>query len=137
MPRVPRAAQLGRRTPLLGGQPNRPPTWLWILFWGTKTKFFSLLKCVDIPIPSFVFAHTPPPPPAVPTAAGGARRDALHWLTYSMELSIKQEETKRHSDIVTGLSWSDAGELLTVSDDKTVRVWNTEGEPQSKLTDVP
>lgn len=54
-----------------------------------------------------------------------------------MELSIKQEETKRHSDIVTGLSWSDAGELLTVSDDKTVRVWNTEGEPQSKLTDVP
>jgi WD40 repeat protein len=54
-----------------------------------------------------------------------------------MELSIKQEETKRHSDIITGLSWSGTGVLLTVSDDKTVRVWNTEGEPQSKLIDVP
>lgn len=28
----------------------------------------------------------------------------------------------RHGDIVTGLSWSNAGELLTVSDDHKVRV---------------
>jgi len=54
-----------------------------------------------------------------------------------MELSIKQEELKKHTDVVTGLSWSDTGELLTVSDDKTIRVWNTDGEPQAKLTDVP
>ena len=54
----------------------------------------------------------------------------------SLSTHYRDVNTKKHSEIVTGASWSGANELVTVGDDKKVWLWNVEGEPQSLLLDV-
>jgi len=43
---------------------------------------------------------------------------------------------KKHTEIVTGVSWSGANELVTVADDKKIWMWNVEGEPQALLLET-
>ena len=38
--------------------------------------------------------------------------------------------------MVTGVDWSAANELLSVSDDKTVWLWNIDGEPQAQILTI-
>jgi len=51
-------------------------------------------------------------------------------------MTVSQHPTRKHSEIVTGASWSGANELVTVADDKKVWLWNVEGEPQSMMLEV-
>ena len=37
-----------------------------------------------------------------------------------VELKVAEHSSKKHTDVVTGLSWSSTNELLTVGDDKQV-----------------
>ena len=46
------------------------------------------------------------------------------------------EGANKHTEIVTGVSWSASNELLTVGDDKKVWLWNAEGEPQVQVIEV-
>lgn len=50
-----------------------------------------------------------------------------------MELSVRNHPVNKHTEIVTGCSWSPSNELLTVGDDKLVWIWNVDGEPQSMV----
>jgi len=53
-----------------------------------------------------------------------------------VRMTVSQHPTRKHSEIVTGASWSGANELVTVADDKKVWLWNVEGEPQSMMLEV-
>ena len=53
-----------------------------------------------------------------------------------MQLKVSQHPSNKHSEIVTGVSWSGSNELVTVSDDRKLWLWNVEGEPQSQLCEV-
>ena len=50
-----------------------------------------------------------------------------------MQLKLTQQPSNKHSEIVTGVSWSGSNELITVGDDKKLWLWNVEGEPQALL----
>jgi len=69
---------------------------------------------------------------------GQRRRDPLLVRVRggSMELSVTSHPVNKHTEIVTGVSWSGSNELLTVGDDKVVWMWNAEGEPQATLLEV-
>ena len=50
--------------------------------------------------------------------------------TLSMaQLQVKQHPTPKHTELVTGASWSSSNELVTVADDKAIWMWNVDGEP--------
>ena len=53
-----------------------------------------------------------------------------------VRLLVTQHPTKKHAEIVTGISWSGANELMSVADDKKVWSWNVEGEPQALLLET-
>lgn len=53
-----------------------------------------------------------------------------------VRMQVSQHPSKKHSEIVTGASWSGANELVTVGDDKKIWLWNVEGEPQAPLLDM-
>ena len=52
------------------------------------------------------------------------------------QLQVKQFPSAKHTELVSGASWSASNELATVADDKTVWIWNVDGEPQAKLVEV-
>ena len=45
------------------------------------------------------------------------------------QLQVKQHPTPKHTELVTGASWSSSNELATVADDKAIWMWNVDGEP--------
>ena len=53
-----------------------------------------------------------------------------------MRYKVTQQPVNKHTEIVTGVSWSAANELLSVSDDKKVWLWNVEGEPQTQVAET-
>ena len=42
-------------------------------------------------------------------------------------LKLAESSSTKHKEVVTGVDWSAANELLSVSDDKTVWLWNIDG----------
>lgn len=56
-----------------------------------------------------------------------------------MRFKIKRLERSKHTDIVSAVGWSNAGELFSVSDDLTVLKWDINGEFDSNImtVDVP
>jgi len=53
-----------------------------------------------------------------------------------VNLLVTQHPTKKHTDIVTGVSWLAGSELISVADDKRIWSWNVEGEPQALLLET-
>jgi WD40 repeat protein len=53
-----------------------------------------------------------------------------------VQVLTQTHPTKKHSEFVTGVSWSSTNELVSVADDKKVWLWNVEGEPQQLLLDT-
>jgi len=53
-----------------------------------------------------------------------------------MQLVVSSHPVNKHTELVTGASWSGSNELLTVGDDKVVWMWNAEGEPQSMVIEL-
>ena len=53
-----------------------------------------------------------------------------------MRWKVTRHPNNKHSEIVTGVSWSAANELLSVGDDKKIWLWNVEGEPQVQVTEM-
>jgi intraflagellar transport protein 80 len=53
-----------------------------------------------------------------------------------MRFKIKRLERSKHSDIVSSVVWSNAGELFSVSDGLTMLKWDMNGELDSKILDI-
>ena len=51
-------------------------------------------------------------------------------------LKLAESSSTKHKEVVTGVDWSAANELLSVSDDKTVWLWNIDGEPQAQILTI-
>lgn len=51
-----------------------------------------------------------------------------------MRLSINTPEAPVHTDLVGAVGWNVWGEAFSVSDDQTVRKWNTVGEPEGQVS---
>ena len=53
-----------------------------------------------------------------------------------MRFKIKRSERNKHTDIVSCVGYSNAGELFSVSDDQTVLKWDQNGEFDSKIMEI-
>ncbi|OMJ95505.1 hypothetical protein SteCoe_1102 [Stentor coeruleus] len=48
-----------------------------------------------------------------------------------MRLKIKQQEKRKHSEMVTAVGWTSSNQLYSCSDDNSVYVWDMNGEAES------
>ena len=70
-------------------------------------------------------------------ASSGTRLEQRPAGTRGMvRLLVSQLPSNKHTEIVTGVSWSGSNELVSVADDKKIWLWNTEGEPQALLLET-
>jgi intraflagellar transport protein 80 len=53
-----------------------------------------------------------------------------------MRFKIKRLERSKHTDIVSAVGWSNAGELFSVSDDLSLLKWDVQGEFESKVLEL-
>lgn len=53
-----------------------------------------------------------------------------------MRFKIKRLERSKHTDIVSAVGWSNAGELFSVSDDMTLLKWDMNGEFESNVMTI-
>ncbi len=53
-----------------------------------------------------------------------------------MKLKLKQNEKTIHTEIIASVSWSPNNQLYSLSDDKTIQTWDTNGEYISKFLDL-
>ncbi len=53
-----------------------------------------------------------------------------------MKLKLKQNEKTIHEEIVSSVSWSPNNQLFSLSDDKTILTWDSNGEYTSKFLDL-
>jgi WD40 repeat protein len=53
-----------------------------------------------------------------------------------MKLKLKQNDKLIHQDIISSVSWAPNNQLFSLSDDKTILVWDSNGEYISKFLDI-
>jgi intraflagellar transport protein 80 len=53
-----------------------------------------------------------------------------------LKMVMQPPSTNTHSELVAALGWNSSNELITCSDDQTIRVWNMDGEPLNVLTEL-
>jgi intraflagellar transport protein 80 len=53
-----------------------------------------------------------------------------------MKLKLKKNEKKNHKDVVSAVCWSPNNQLYSLSDDKTILIWDINGEFVSKFMDL-
>ena len=53
-----------------------------------------------------------------------------------MKLKLKKNEKIHHQEIVSSISWSPFNQLFSLSDDKTILTWDSNGEYLNKFLDL-
>jgi len=53
-----------------------------------------------------------------------------------MKLKLKKNEKKSHSEVVSSVCWAPNNQVYSLSDDKTILVWDLNGEYVSKFLDL-
>ena len=57
-------------------------------------------------------------------------------LNKMMKLKLKKNEKNIHKEIVSGVCWAPNNQLFSLSDDKTIQIWDINGEFVSKFMDL-
>ncbi len=53
-----------------------------------------------------------------------------------MKLKLKKNEKHNHQDVVSSVCWAPNNQLFSLSDDKTICIWDVNGEYVSKFMDL-